>query len=320
MYKIAAVLVVLMLFAACHGEGIGMGTGAVANPDISGELSMDEVTVTDYGAVNPNHYKTVVTVDAGRGVTRTIEAYKADALVDSCTGIGTVAEEDYQMVVSAVAAADLKNYVPPSEAECEPLVGTQGISITFKTVEGEEVVVDPGFCPLDEAIDALRRVVFGMGDKYVTDCTTSAITDVFADDNGGGDNVDNSEMDSDGDCIRDGVETATGTDPYNVDTDGDGLPDGRLASTGIGEDLDCDGAVSVGSDGLPLETDPRNADSDGDGISDYDEMTSGGSFDPANILCALDAEQRCGNWETVDVRDPSDESDIELKTPSFVVK
>jgi hypothetical protein len=304
MYKIAAVLIVLMLFAACHGSGIGMGTDVVTNPDVTAELAMDEITVTDYGAVNPNHYKTVVTVDAGRGITRTIEAYKASALVDTCTGTGTIVEEDYQMVASAVAAADLKNYVPPSEAECEPLVGTQGISITFKTVEGEEVVVDPGFCPLDQTIDALRRVVMGVGDKYVTDCTTSSIADVFTDENGGGNNTD---QDADADCIPDAVETATGTDPNNIDTDGDGLPDGWIESSGMGEDLDCDGEVDRDADGQLMETDPRNADTDGDGISDYDEMTRGGQFGIG-----------VGGKEPPTMVE--DTNDNERKVPSFVIK
>lgn len=318
MFKIAAVLVVLMLFAACHGAGIGMGTNVGTNPDVTAELAMDEITVTDFGAVNPNHYKTIVTVDAGRGIARTIEAYKAGALVDSCSGTATVVEEDYQTVVTAVAAADLKNYVPPSEAECEPLVGTQGLGITFKTTDGAEISIDTGFCPLDEKVSAVRTVVMGLADKNVTDCTTSVLADIFGDGGGGG-NVP-TEQDTDNDCIPDAVETATGTDPNNVDTDGDGLPDGKNAASGMGEDLDCDGEIDQGPDGAQLETDPRIADTDADGVSDYDEMFSGGVFDPANILCAVDAAQRCGAWETIDVRDPPEEGDVERKSPAFVVK
>jgi Thrombospondin type 3 repeat/Protein of unknown function (DUF1566) len=79
------------------------------------------------------------------------------------------------------------------------------------------------------------------------------------------------DRDSDGDCISDVTEIATGTNPFNDDTDGDGIPDG-------GEDLNCNGVVDfVGTAGgsapetgtpQPIETDPRRTDSDGDGLPD----------------------------------------------------
>ena len=78
-------------------------------------------------------------------------------------------------------------------------------------------------------------------------------------------------LDSDGDCIPDDIETATGTDPFNDDSDQDGLLDGE-------EDSDCDGEVDNSPSGggsrqefndlRKMETDPRLFDSDDDGLSD----------------------------------------------------
>ncbi len=62
-------------------------------------------------------------------------------------------------------------------------------------------------------------------------------------------------QDSDGDCIPDGIELSTGTNPYDADSDGDTLPDGL-------EDANCNGRHDPG------ETDPRRADTDADGLCD----------------------------------------------------
>ena len=77
--------------------------------------------------------------------------------------------------------------------------------------------------------------------------------------------------DTDGDCIPDLVEVATGTDPANDDSDDDGLLDGE-------EDTNCDGIVDntpggggsrqEPNDVRKAETDPRLLDSDGDRLSD----------------------------------------------------
>jgi len=61
--------------------------------------------------------------------------------------------------------------------------------------------------------------------------------------------------DTDGDCIGDNLELATGTDPNSADSDEDGVPDGL-------EDRDCDGQFTA------AETDPRVVDTDGDGLGD----------------------------------------------------
>lgn len=76
-------------------------------------------------------------------------------------------------------------------------------------------------------------------------------------------------LDTDGDCISDEIEIATGTDPYNDDSDNDGLLDGE-------EDINCDGVPDLtpvgGSSPESIDfksgTNPRLFDTDGDGLSD----------------------------------------------------
>lgn len=274
MYKIAAALVVLMLFAACHGDGIGMAWDADVNPSVSDDQAMEEITVTEYGAVSPSFVTDSITVDAGRGIERTVEVYEEfDTLVDSCTGMAELTEEDYETVKTAVIAADLANYIPPDAGTCEPIIGTQGIGVVFKTVAGDEFAFDTGPCEIENGIENIRLVLDGLADNYITDCPDGTFI-VPPDDDTEGDDEE-VVTDTDGDCIPDSVESATGTDPNKSDTDGDGLPDGWIAVSGLGEDVNCNGKVDVDENGNPIETDPRKTDSDGDGISDYDEMVNG---------------------------------------------
>ncbi len=114
--------------------------------------------------------------------------------------------------------------------------------------------------------------------------------------------TDPTNSDTDSDCILDGIEDlnrdgqynmGTETDARNSDTDGDGLPDGWVASSGLGEDLNCDGIRNQDADGRYLETDPRNPDSDLDGISDYDEMLYGGYFNLNNINRSTTGREGC---------------------------
>lgn len=93
--------------------------------------------------------------------------------------------------------------------------------------------------------------------------------------------------DTDGDGLKDGVETGTGvwvsatntgTDPFNPDTDGDGLVDGVETHTGI--------FVSASNTG----TNPLVKDTDGDSYDDYGEVISGS--DP-NLASSI---PNPGNW------------------------
>ena len=115
--------------------------------------------------------------------------------------------------------------------------------------------------------------------------------------------TDPTNIDTDGDCIQDGIEDANHngqfdmgaeTNALSYDTDGDGLPDGWVASSGLGEDLDCDGIRDADAEGYYLETDPRNPDSDLDGFSDYEEMTYGGrGFTTNNLSRATQGSEGC---------------------------
>jgi hypothetical protein len=114
--------------------------------------------------------------------------------------------------------------------------------------------------------------------------------------------TDPTNIDTDGDCISDGIEDSnrngqydmgTETDARVSDTDGDGLPDGWVATSGLGEDLNCNGTRDIDQDGLYLETDPRNPDSDLDGVDDYTEMTNGGYFNLSNLNRSTTGRESC---------------------------
>jgi len=114
--------------------------------------------------------------------------------------------------------------------------------------------------------------------------------------------LDPTNIDSDSDCISDGVEDANQNGQYDMgvetdarssDTDGDGLPDGWVATSGMGEDVNCNGIRDQGADGSYTETDPRNPDSDMDGIDDFTEMWHDGVFNLNNIDRATTGRSSC---------------------------
>lgn len=152
MYRIAATLAVLMLFAACHSDGVGMEWGAGLDPSISGQTQMEELTVEWLGTDTAIHKEKKVTVDAGRGISVEIAVIGSNGSVtNSCSGAAEMTEEDYQTVVTQVTAADLPNYEPPVEGDedCEVVEGLLGMVITYSytgqataTSENEDEVED----------------------------------------------------------------------------------------------------------------------------------------------------------------------------------
>lgn len=172
MRKSAILLILMMFFAAACGDGedaLGF------DPNVSAG-TMEELTVTSYGAVNPEHSRAIVTIDSGLGIELTIQEYEGfETLADSCTSIAQITESDLEAVAAAVAAANIANYVPPSEEEgCEILVGSQGYGINYRTVEGDVFSFDTGFCSLDEEIENLISVVTELAGQHFTnlmDCT-----------------------------------------------------------------------------------------------------------------------------------------------------
>lgn len=332
MYRIAAALAVLMLFAACHDDGVGMEWGAGLDPSVSGQTQMEEITVEWLGTDTAIHKEKTVTVDAGRGISVKIEVIGTEGTVtDSCSGAAEMTEEDYQAVVTQVMAADLPNYEPPAEGDedCEVVDGLRGMVITYsytgqaegaseeegevedaEDVEGVEITKDAEETENTEETEdtvGISEVSFETG-KCAMDNKIEAIatvvgglaenyitdcTDEIVVDGEDDDDDADPTTDTDNDCIPDDVEVANGTDPNSSDTDGDGLADGWISLTGLGEDLNCNGTVDKDADGQVMETDPSKADSDGDGQNDYDEMTCGGTFGLSNIFIANDATKQC---------------------------
>jgi outer membrane protein OmpA-like peptidoglycan-associated protein len=88
--------------------------------------------------------------------------------------------------------------------------------------------------------------------------------------------VDPNTIDTDGDGLKDGMETTSyKTDPYKADTDGDGINDGEevtgYRTDPLKPDTDKDG-LSDGDEVFKYRTNPLQADTDNDGLSDGDEV------------------------------------------------
>ncbi len=165
----------------------------------------------------------------------------------------------------------------------------------------------------DVNLNGIYEPHLGESDPLNADTDGDSITDGYELRYG----TDPTNIDSDGDCIPDGPMMVPGpdgqliqstgedanqngifdmgveTNALSSDTDGDGLPDGWVASSGTGEDLNCDGVRNVREGGQYSETDGRNPDSDMDGIPDMDEMMSGGYFNLANIGRATSGQEGC---------------------------
>jgi hypothetical protein len=188
MRKLVITLISLALFAtACGGDG---GDAFDPNPNVAAG-TLEEITVTDFGSVSPENRRYIVTIDSAHTLEMTREDYERfDTLVDSCTVTAELSESDYEALVAAVAAADLANYVPPTADECEPLIGTQGYGIDYRTVEGGVFNIDLGTCPLDDEINELISEVMGLVGQYFADFTGCS------DDN---DDDDDKDKDKDGD-------------------------------------------------------------------------------------------------------------------------
>jgi len=174
MRKLAIILITLAFFAAACGDG---EDAFGPNPNVAAG-TLEEITVTDHGAVSPAYTSTSVTIDSGRGIEITIEEHENfDVVSDSCTVTAEITESDYEAVLAAFAVADLANYVPLSEDECQVIVGTQGYSIGYRTVEGGVYNIHTGFCPLDEEIEELISLVMSLGGRHFAECSDDDGTD-----------------------------------------------------------------------------------------------------------------------------------------------
>lgn len=214
MRRVLAAAAILIFFAACHDDGIGMEWDANVDPNVSDGKAMEEMTVSIHGGLSPESIAQVVTIDAGRGIETTIEAYKEfDTLVDSCTGTSEMTEEDYEAVKTVVMAADLLNYEPPQE-NCG-IPGQTGIDITYITMSGDENWFDTGFCEIEEEIYDVITVVTDLADQYITDCTVSGMSGIF-DDTGGETEPETEGTDVDDDEVEPGTVPET-----DASSDGD---------------------------------------------------------------------------------------------------
>jgi predicted outer membrane repeat protein len=116
-------------------------------------------------------------------------------------------------------------------------------------------------------------------------------------------------VDTDGDGLTDGEETALGTDPLLPDTDGDGLNDGPEVTQHNTDPLlpDTDGdGLSDGDEIILHLTDPLLEDTDEDGLNDGDEITVH-LTDP--LLEDTDEDGFSDGLEIANATDPLDSAD-----------
>jgi len=277
MRRILSAVAILVFFASCHGDGVGMEWDATgASPDVTLEIQLEHLNVrwthvegaawSGSGVFPVGLFARQVSVDSGRTITASIETEGPDGTVSQfCTGSAHLSDSAYSRILKRIASAELMEYEPPSVDECESVDSiSEIVEIEFRG--GGKVVVaseDEDLCGLSREIHDLARQVESLAISFVEDCSWVSDGAVVPEES--------ASKDSDGDCIPDVVEAESGTLPYSQDTDGDGLPDGWVEETGMGEDINCNGMVDVDEEGRFLETDPRFGDSDIDGISDWDE-------------------------------------------------
>jgi outer membrane protein OmpA-like peptidoglycan-associated protein len=125
-----------------------------------------------------------------------------------------------------------------------------------------------------------------------------------------------SNLDTDGDGLRDGYEREIGTDPLNPDTDGDGLTDGQevleIKTDPLNPDTDGDG-LQDGAEVNTHGTDPLNPDTDEDGLSDGAEVLEHGT-DPLNPDSDGDGLQDGVEVNTVKTDPLNPDSDLDKLT------
>lgn len=144
--------------------------------------------------------------------------------------------------------------------------------------------------------DYLERLARGTGGEYWDPQSAGVLIGCFSlalKYAGGGNEIDNSGIDIDGDGlsdelekkgIRDGYGVLAITDPYNADTDGDGIEDG--AEVRVKEHIPQEFDVDLSSEATGLEeyngskyfkflSNPSKADTDGDGVDDLYEVELG---------------------------------------------
>ncbi|MBN1283634.1 MAG: hypothetical protein JXA24_07690 [Proteobacteria bacterium] len=181
MYRIAAVVFLLATLAACsHDNGFGMQFDA--NPNVSGDVSMESLTVRWFGDEGVEHAETEVTIDAARGIT--VKATLIDAqgsAVDSCSGSVEISEEDYQSVIAKVGEANLLTYTLPVEGspECVVDASPSDFGLVYEYRQGEDVLskaFETDGCEIAPAIEELAALVGQLAETNVTDCSAAALS------------------------------------------------------------------------------------------------------------------------------------------------
>ena len=193
MRKLSIILISMAIFAAACGDG---GDAFGPDADISAG-TMDEIGIVTnvQSGLDGSWTQKMIMVDSSRqlvvSIVRSEEfiiSYDEEAIIDECSGVAEISEDDYLSLETAVTAADPMNYEEPEMGEsCTPPLGMLSYGFVYKDISGEEAMASTNNCEDEEAMNNLYLVMNGLADRYVTDCTDESLSGDDSQQGGGND-------------------------------------------------------------------------------------------------------------------------------------
>ena len=173
-------LTIMLIFMAFLGAACSDG-GDAFDPETSlseGTMAEVSVVITSQSGTTGFLTEKTITVDSTRqiAVSEVVTGSESKVL-DECTGIGEISEDDFLSLETTVIAADPLNYEPLDDLSCSSPLGMSGFDLVYKSVVGEEVELTTGNCEEEVEMNNLYLMMTGLADQYVTDCSESTLGD-----------------------------------------------------------------------------------------------------------------------------------------------
>ncbi len=162
-HTLCIVAAAVVLHAACHENAQDPRLDmSIVVPDFR-ELSVS------YGSpLAPEWIEKEVSVNAKPEIIKIIKKGGIDAETETvCMGVVPLKDDEFNGLLELVKAADLADYQPSQD--CELLVGTTGVGITYRTTLGL-INSFRTFCELDPAIADVVAEVDRVADELILDC------------------------------------------------------------------------------------------------------------------------------------------------------